>query len=69
MAEMTIKPTYALRVSHQELKLILKGLGGRAFINDEAEQAKELGDFLTKARASELKMYSEQVELHASKVD
>lgn len=52
MADLRLFQTFSLSVSAAELTLILKALGGRAMDEDQAAQAKELGDRLSVQRVS-----------------
>lgn len=64
MASLGMNPRFTLQVDLDELRLILKALGGRLRDDDGSHEAAEaLGDNLTLQRADELTKTAEQLRV------
>ena len=55
MAELEVKNLWTLQLTTDELRLVLKGLGGRLVEDRDAKAAKDLGDVLTRLRGGQIK--------------
>jgi hypothetical protein len=55
MAELAARETWDLRLTTEELRLVLKSLGGRVASDEEAEACVALGNRLTALRGHILK--------------
>jgi hypothetical protein len=62
MADLNLKQIFHLSVSQKELLIILKALGSRLKTDEEAAEAKKLGDSITILRAKEAKQLSGENE-------
>lgn len=51
MAEVAVHSDWIVRLETEELRLVLKALGGRLADEREQQEAKDLGDKLTRIRA------------------
>lgn len=70
MAALSPEVSFRLTVTSRELVVLCKALGDRPLTDTEREQAKELGDALTRLRANALKEFvntAERLE-HAAEV-
>ena len=61
-------PEWVFHANSEEARLILRALGGRLKGEKEVEEAKALGDNLTKQRAAQAAAYLREMEKHASHV-
>jgi len=52
MAEVKLPTSWTLTLDPEEIRLVLRALGGRIDSPDEKRAAKSLGDQITKARTS-----------------
>lgn len=68
MPEIALHPLWVFKANKAEALLILKALGGR-LSDEEKLQAKELGDVLTKQRASVAEDFMRQLVRHANNVE
>jgi hypothetical protein len=69
MTNQTLKMStmWTFTLNAQQTRLVLAALGGR-LREDQREDARELGDYLTVLRATIADQYADEMDLHASKV-
>lgn len=60
MPDLYMRTNWSLTVSTEELRLILKSLGGRLSGDEDIAAAKQLGDVLSRHRADQTKSRLEQ---------
>lgn len=61
-------PRWQFNLSAEETRLVLAALGGR-LRGDQVQEAKELGDEMTLARADWANQFADQMDMHADKVE
>jgi hypothetical protein len=69
MTNQTLKMStmWTFTLNAQQTRLVLAALGGR-LRDEQREDARELGDYLTVLRATIADQYADEMDLHASKV-